>query len=128
VQQSYVRYYYYFYEISILSINPDGSLDWHKIIKKEQISLNDEGYYSSFGCKVASDKLYFIYNDLSRKSSNVMIYGVNPIGQGEGNILMKGSELDGYAIPKESIQISDTEFLVPIIKLREGFTILKIKN
>ncbi|MBI1185396.1 hypothetical protein GC194_14085 [bacterium] len=128
VQQTYVRYYYYYYEISVLSINPDGSLDWHKVIKKEQISLNDEGYYSSFGCQVTDDRLYFIYNDLSRKSSNVLIYEVNPDGQGEGDIFIRGSELDGYAIPKESIQISSSEFLVPLIKLREGFTLLKIRS
>ncbi|MFY0675549.1 MAG: hypothetical protein JXQ87_19295 [Bacteroidia bacterium] len=128
VQQTYTRYYFYFYEISILSVNPDGSLDWHKVIKKEQISLNDEGYYSSFGCEVTNDRMYFVYNDLSRKTSNVMIYEVNPHGQGEGDIFIKGSELDGYAIPKESIQVSNSEILVPVIKLREGFSILKIRS
>jgi len=127
VQSAYVRYYYYFYEISVLSINPDGTLDWHKIIKKEQISLNDEGYYSSFGCQVVNNRLYFIYNDLSRKSSNIMLYEVKPSGQSEGDIFVKGNELDGYAIPKESIQVSSTELLVPVIKLREGFTILKLQ-
>jgi hypothetical protein len=128
VQQTYTRYYFYFYEISILSVNPDGSLDWHKVIKKEQISLNDEGYYSSFGCQVTNNRMYFVYNDLSRKTSNVMLYEVNPHGQGEGDIFIKGSELEGYAIPKESMQVSSNEILVPIIKLREGFSLLKIRS
>ncbi|MGB0431247.1 MAG: hypothetical protein ACPGLV_12295 [Bacteroidia bacterium] len=126
VQQSYTRYYYYYYEISILSVNANGTLDWHKVIKKEQISLNDEGYYSSFGCQITNDKMYFVYNDLSRKTSNVMLYEVNPHGQGESDIYIKGSELDGYAIPKESVQVSANEVLIPVIKLREGFTILKL--
>jgi hypothetical protein len=128
VQQTYTRYYFYFYEISILSVNPDGSLDWHKVIKKEQISLNDEGYYSSFGCQVTNNRMYFVYNDLSRKTSNVMLYEVNPHGQGEGDIFIKGAELDGYAIPKESMQVSSNEILVPVIKLREGFSLLKIRS
>lgn len=128
VQQTYTRYYFYFYEISILSVNPDGNLDWHKVIKKEQISLNDDGYYSSFGCEVTNKRMYFVYNDLSRKTSNVMLYEVNPHGQGEGDIFIKGSELDGYAIPKESVQVSSNEILVPIIKLREGFSLLKISS
>lgn len=127
VQSSYVRYYYYFYEISVLSVNPDGSIDWHKIIKKEQISLNDEGYYSSFGVQVLDKKLCLIYNDLSRKSSNIMLYQVKPTGQSDGDIFIKGGDLDGYAIPKESIQVSSNELLVPVIKLREGFTILKLQ-
>ena len=128
VQQTYTRYYFYFYEISILSVNPDGNLDWHKVIKKEQISLNDDGYYSSFGCEVTNKRMYFVYNDLSRKTSNVMLYEVNPHGQGEGDIFIKGSELDGYAIPKESVQVSSNEILVPVIKLREGFSLLKISS
>lgn len=126
VQQSYTRYYYYYYEISVLSVNPDGSLDWHKMIKKEQISLNDEGYYSSFGCQVLEDELFFVYNDLSRKSSNVMLHTVDPNGTGKGDILVRGKELDGYAIPKESVQVSANELLVPVVKVREGFTILKL--
>lgn len=128
VQHTYTRYYYYYYEISILSLSPDNSLEWHKMIKKEQISLNDDGYYSSFGCQVTRDRLYFVYNDLTRKSSNVMLYEVNPYGQGEGNIFLKSAELDGYAIPKESIQVSDNEFLLPVVKLREGFSLVKIRQ
>lgn len=127
VQSSYTRYYYYFYEISVLSVNPDGTVDWHKIIKKEQISLNDEGYYSSFGVQVLNNRLYFVYNDLSRKTSNIMLYEVKPSGQSEGDIFIKGNDLDGYAIPKESIQVSSRELLIPVIKLREGFTILKLQ-
>ena len=127
-QYSYSRYYYYFYEISVLSVNPDGTLDWHKMIRKEQISMNDEGYYSSFGCEVLNDKLYFIYNDMSRKSSNVLLYEVNPNGQGESDIFLRASDLDGHAIPKEAVQVSSKELLIPVIKLREGFTILKLAS
>lgn len=127
-QYTYSRYYYYFYEISVLSINPDGTLDWHKMVKKEQISMNDEGYYSSFGCQVLNNKLIFIYNDMSRKSSNVLLYEINPNGQGESEIFLRASDLDGHAIPKEAVQVSSKELLVPVIKLREGFTILKVAS
>lgn len=127
-QYSYSRFYYYFYEISVLSVNPDGTLDWHKMVKKEQISMNDDGYYSSFGCQVLNNKLYFIYNDMSRKSSNVLLYEVNPNGQGESEIFLRASDLDGHAIPKEAVQVSSKELLIPVIKLREGFTILKVAS
>ena len=126
IQQNYVRYYYYYYEISLLSINPDGSTDWHKTINKEQVSLNDEGYYSSFGCEVVKDRIYFIYNDLTRKSSNVILYAVKPDGSSTNDLLIKGKEFDGYAIPKESIQLSSNELLVPLIKTKEGFTLMKM--
>lgn len=126
VQHSYVRYYYYFYEISILSLNPDGSVDWHKVIKKEQVSLNDDGYYSSFGCLVTSKRMLFVYNDLTRKYSNVMLYSVKPNGSGGGDLFIKGKDFDGYAIPKESYQISSNEILIPVVKVREGFTLLKL--
>ena len=126
VQQSYIRYYFYYYEISILSVNPDGTLDWHKMIKKEQISLNDEGYYSSFGCQVSEDRLYFIYNEISRKNKNVLVYEVNPNGEGEGSVLISGSTIGGTAIPKESMQMSSQELIIPVLKDREGLTLLKL--
>lgn len=127
IQQNYTRLYYYFYDISIASINPDGKLDWHQKVKKEQISLNDDGYYSSFGCEVSKNRLYFIFNDLSRKSGNLMIYAMKPDGTNKGEILINGKEFDGYAIPKESMQLTSSSLLVPMIKPREGFTLLKLE-
>ncbi|MCB0736567.1 MAG: hypothetical protein KDC92_03570 [Bacteroidetes bacterium] len=124
--QNYTRYYYYYYDISVLSLNPNGTVDWHKTIKKEQITLNDEGYYSSFGCEVTSNALLFIYNDLSRKSGNVLMYGINPNGEGSSEILINGREFDGYAIPKESVQLSANSLIVPMVKPREGFTLLRL--
>lgn len=127
IQQNYTRLYYYFYDISIASIDPNGELDWHQKVKKEQISLNDDGYYSSFGCEVSKNRLYFIFNDLSRKSGNLMIYAMKPDGTNKGEILINGKEFDGYAIPKESMQLSSSSLLVPMIKPREGFTLLKLE-
>ena len=125
--QNHTRYYYYYYDISVLSVNKDGTIDWHQRVKKEQISLNDEGYYSSFGCEVSNNKLYFVYNDVSKKSGNIMLYEMKPDGKSSGDILINGREFDGYAIPNKSVQLSANSILIPMIKPREGFTLLKLE-
>ena len=53
MNSTYVKYYYQFGDMLILSVNPDGSSDWTKLLRKEQVSVGDEGYYSSFMTSVS---------------------------------------------------------------------------
>lgn len=56
-------YYYYYNDIIVINISPEGQIDWYATIPKRQLSVNDNGYYSSFVLAVVEDKLYFIFND-----------------------------------------------------------------
>ena len=61
---SYVTdYQYYYNDIIVVKVSPDGQLEWTEKIPKKQRTLNDNGFYSSYALSVVGDKLYFVFND-----------------------------------------------------------------
>jgi len=61
-------HYIYGYIITI-NINPSGEVNWIQYVPKIQHTVNDGGFYSSYGFLVSDDKLFYIFND------NVKNYG-----------------------------------------------------
>ena len=55
--------FYNYNDIIIVNIRPDGEIEWTARIPKQQETINDGGYYSSYAHAVVRDKIYFIYND-----------------------------------------------------------------
>lgn len=64
--QSSSVYYYYYNDIIAYKIDAEGEFNWVNKIRKYQVSINDGGPYSSYGCYLGKDKGYFIFNDNSR--------------------------------------------------------------
>lgn len=60
---THCNYYYHYDNLLVTNFNPDGSVMWMKIIPKYQVTINDDGYFSSYLTLVEDDKLMFIYND-----------------------------------------------------------------
>lgn len=58
-----INTYYYYNDILVVNIRPDGSVEWASRIPKLQESVNDGGYYSSYVQSVNRDKIHFIFND-----------------------------------------------------------------
>lgn len=56
-------YYYYYNDIIVVNINPEGKIDWARKIPKQQVSHNDGGYFLSFAFAVSGNTLYFMFND-----------------------------------------------------------------
>ena len=63
-------YFYYYNDIIVVNIRPDGTIEWSARIPKRQETLNDEGIYSSYALATVRDRFYFIYNDNVRNISN----------------------------------------------------------
>ena len=63
-------YYYYYNDIIVVNIDPDGKIQWARKIPKLQVSHNDGGYYLSFAMHVTDNTLYFMFND-NPKNLNV---------------------------------------------------------
>lgn len=57
------NYYYYYRDIVVLSINPNGEIDWYAHIPKKQTSVNDGGYFLGYIMLQNEDGLHFLYND-----------------------------------------------------------------
>jgi hypothetical protein len=56
-------YYYHYNDILIVKFGEEGRIKWGKRLAKEQQSLDDKGYYSSYSAVTHEDKLYIVYND-----------------------------------------------------------------
>lgn len=61
--QTHTTYHYYFNDIIVVNINPQGHIEWNTRIPKRQYSVNDGGYRSSYALTVVGDKLNFVFND-----------------------------------------------------------------
>jgi hypothetical protein len=71
---SYKETRYYYNDIVVVNISPEGEIEWGTKIPKRQMTTNDGGYFSSYLMVVLKDKLYFIFNDCP-KNLNVQKEG-----------------------------------------------------
>ena len=67
-------YYYYYDDIIVFKISPDGTMNWEKRINKSQVSVNDNGPYSSYASFCDGKKIYFIFNDNMRNYNELGEY------------------------------------------------------
>ncbi len=125
IAQSTSKNIYNFNELLVLNYNASGAMDWHRVIKKNQTTINDGGYYSSAVVYVGSKFLQIIYNDQLRSSGEVVKYTIYNNGTIESAKLLK-NELDYVAvIPIEAKQVSSNKVIIPTSKNRR-FALLKI--
>ena len=125
VAQPSVRNYYYYENLLVLSINPSNSLDWHTVVRKDQVSVNDNGTFSSYVLAVLPDRLLYIYNDLTRKNWDLSVAEINEQGKTESKVLVKPQNYDGRLVPQYGYQISYNQFIIPELTPR-GIIILKV--
>jgi hypothetical protein len=57
---------YYYNDIIVFKVNPEGGFSWLKKINKYQVSTNDGGPFSSYARYVNNGKLCFVFNDSDR--------------------------------------------------------------
>lgn len=125
VAQPSVRNYYYYENLLILSINPAGNLDWHTVVRKDQVSVNDNGTFSSYVLAVLPDRLLYIYNDLTRKNWDLSVAEIDQQGKEETKVLVKPQNYDGRLIPQYGYQVSYNQFIIPELTPR-GIVILRV--
>ena len=56
-------YTYYYNDVIVVNISPDGNIEWASRVPKRQVTRNDGGYYSSYTHCVAGDRIYVAFND-----------------------------------------------------------------
>ena len=58
-----INYYYYYMDIVAFKMNENGQFIWEKRIPKNQVSINDNGNFSSFVSFHNENKAFVIFND-----------------------------------------------------------------
>lgn len=70
-------FYYYYNNLIVYKILPNGTFEWVKNIPKSQVSVNDNGYYSSVARFVTKDKLVIFFNDNSNNYDEKGVWNNN---------------------------------------------------
>ncbi len=125
IPQSTSKNIYNFNELLIINYDSAAFIDWHRVITKNQTTVNDAGYFSSAVVYVSDQYIQLLYNDQLRSSGDVMQYTIYNNGLEQSSKLSK-TELDFVAIiPTESKQVSSNKIIIPTSKNRR-FALLKL--
>jgi hypothetical protein len=55
--------HYYYNDIIVININPDGTVAWVRKIPKQQETINDDGLFSSYLMYKRDNTIYLLFND-----------------------------------------------------------------
>jgi len=114
-QSTLSHYYYHFGSIMVVSINPDGRILWGNVVSKDQNSIDDAGYFSSYCSVISGGKLYFMYNKYVNENSSVLITDVDGQGNQKTNVLF--NEVERVSIlPNSAKQLDEDLFILPAYK------------
>ncbi len=104
---------YYFNDIMLISINPDGQLHWRQLLRKRQYSQDDGGEYSSYFLLKSKNNLRFIFNEEIKSDANVNEYIVLADGRIKRKSLFNVEEHRLAIQLRKGIQIAHNQFIVP---------------
>ena len=114
--QTFVSHtYYHFGNIMALSVNPDGKILWNNVISKDQNSVDDAGFYSSYYCAVTGKGLITFYNKYIDDDSSVLI-SLLEAGGGQKTDVLFNEILKVTILPHSARQIDDETVLIPAYK------------
>lgn len=108
-----------FNDIIAFSITPNGSIDWTSIMRKKQVSEDDNGVYSSFLTVNEKQKIRFIYLDEISGGAVLNQYVLNSNGKSNREIIFNQDDRDVMLLPKMGKQISPNEVVLPSFKGNE---------
>lgn len=126
IPQSTSKNIFNFNEVLLINYDSTGLMDWYKVVAKNQITVNDGGYFSSVVIYVGDKFVQLLYNDQLRSTGDVMKYTLYNNGKEESTKLLK-TQLESVAvIPSESAQVASNKIIIPTSKNRR-FALLKLQ-
>ncbi|MBP7274371.1 MAG: hypothetical protein KA974_11050 [Saprospiraceae bacterium] len=125
-----MEYVYYYNDIIVVNLQPNGDLEWVTRIPKRQSTIDDGGYFLSYAKGVVKDKMYFIFNDNAKNyykeqqkasdkiysytgsNSVVTLATINQNGEVSVEPLYNNNETESTIRPKLCKQIGKKEMLL----------------
>lgn len=126
IVNTYTRKKYRYGDLLLISINNKRKIDFHDLIKKDQLTFEDNGYFSSVTLLILNSKLIILYNDTGRRNWNLIMSSLNTEGEMHGEILINGNDFKGRLIPKRARQVSGNQIIVPAVDRSDDFLFCKI--
>ncbi|MFZ1612444.1 MAG: hypothetical protein WAU21_03660, partial [Chitinophagales bacterium] len=103
--------YFEYNDVFLISLSPQGTIDWTNIIRKRQVSKEDHGAYSSFVYANCIERLFFIYNEDISQNSNVIQYEMLADGTLNRKSLFNPSKQEVELRPQAGKQVAFNEVI-----------------
>ena len=104
---------FYYDDLFLVSIHPNGDLHWKNILHKKQYSQDDGASYSSYFLAKTRSALRVVFNDEIKQDNTVSEYVIRGNGEYDRNAVMNTERKDLSLRFPDGIQISSNEFVVP---------------
>jgi hypothetical protein len=116
---------YDYSDVLVTSISDADTVQWQMMVHKEQLSDNDDGYYSSYSLAVLKNKIVVLFNALDNNAT-VQQASIDADGKSIYAILNE-AKLDAKNIVfKKAKQISNNEVIVPCVR-QNIYSFVKIR-
>lgn len=117
---------YYFDDVIVYSIHPNGETHWKNVLHKKQYSQGDLAAYSSYFLLKTPSNLRFIFNDEIKPENTVSEYVVKGSGDFERNSVLSTDDQRIQLRFSEALQVGSREFVVPSI-MRTKMKLIRVK-
>ena len=104
---------YYYDDLFLVSIHPNGEEHWKTILHKKQYSQDDDAIYSSYFLAKTPAALRVIFNDEIKQSNTVSEYIVSGNGSFEHNTVMNTERKELGLRMRDAVQVAANEIIVP---------------
>ena len=116
---------YFYDDVLIISINPDGQMHWGEVIKKQQYSENDRGYFLSIGFMNTRENIHVLFNETMTKSSKLNDCRIDSEGEYRIRSIFDAEAYQVNLAPRYAEQLSSNEVIVPAFNQRNEFVLVK---
>lgn len=104
---------YYYDDLFVVSIHPDGKVHWKNVLHKKQYSQDDDAIYSSYFLLKTPKSLRLIFNDEISYENTVSEYVINGSGNLNRNSLLSTEDQELRLRFRDALQTSSNEIIVP---------------
>jgi hypothetical protein len=107
---------FYYNEIDVFHFDVTGKMKWSQTILKNQVTADDNGIFSSFGCHIYPIGKAYIFNDDNLRSNRLIGAYVSSTGQLNVKEIALTSEANSMnLLPRSLVQISSSEVIMPCL-------------
>lgn len=121
--------YFHYNDIMVMKIGANAELSWAEKVSKRQMSVNDEGLYSSYASAYVDETLYLLFHDAAQNAFSsqenftqvtqpgdedgvVYLVTLDKDGQSEENIFMKNMNSSVILRPRVMQQIDADRMII----------------
>lgn len=104
---------YYYDDVFVLAIQPNGQVQWKSALHKKQYSQDDDGTFSSYFLMRTPERMRFFFNDEIKYENTCSEYVLSAAGEFDRNSLLNTLNQSLRLRFRDALQMNANECLVP---------------